>query len=66
MTYFTLDRLLLIAVVLTLISVDGVYRAWQQRADERISPRLFTLYAVSLGAGSGLAWLGFLLEWMTA
>jgi hypothetical protein len=63
MTYFTPDRLLLVAVVITLISVDGVYRAWRQWEDERIGKRLFTTYTVLLVVGSGLAWLGFLLEW---
>ena len=62
--YFTLDRLLLIAVVMTLISMDGVYRAWRQRKAEQISPRLFMIYAGALGLGSALAWLGFLTQWL--
>lgn len=60
--YFTPDRLLLIAVVITLISVDGLYRAWLQRADARIGTRLFVFYAVVLGLGSSLAWVGFFLR----
>lgn len=60
--YFTPDRLLLIAVVMTLISADGLYRAWLQRRDERISPRLFAIYATVLVLGSSLAWIGFFLE----
>lgn len=59
----TPDRLLLVAVVVTLISIDGVYRAWLQRADQRISNRLFVFYTVALVVGSGLAWLGFFLRW---
>lgn len=62
--YFTLDRLLIIAVVITLISVDGIYRAWLQRSDERIGARLFLFYAVVLVLGSSLAWVGFLVKWM--
>lgn len=62
--FWTPDRLLLIAMVMTLISIDGVYRAWHQRKDERIGPRLFTAYAVVLIVGSGLAWLGFILVWL--
>ncbi len=64
--YFTPERLLLIAVVVTLISVDGAYRAWRQRADERIGPRLFAGYVATLALGSTLAWLGFLVEWLDA
>jgi len=59
----TPDRLLLLAVVVTLISVDGVYRAWLQRADARIGNRLFVFYAAALAVGTGLAWLGFFLRW---
>ena len=62
--YWTLDRLLLVAVVITLISMDGCYRAWQQRKEEKIGVRLFRFYAAMLAAGSGLAWTGFLVEWM--
>ena len=61
---FTPDRLLLIAVVVTLISVDGLYRAWKQREDERIGPRLFVVYASVLALGSSLAWVGFFVAWM--
>ena len=62
--YWTLDRLLLVAVVITLISLDGVYRAWKQWKEERIGHRLFMTYAVALSFGSGLAWFGFLVEWL--
>ena len=58
--YFTPDRLLLIAVVITLISADGLYRAWRQHGEERIDRRLFTFYAVVLGVGTILVWVGFL------
>lgn len=58
--YFTPDRLLLIAVIITLISVDGLYRAYRQRNDERIGPRLFAVYAATLGTGTLLVWIGFL------
>lgn len=61
---FTPDRLLLIAVVISLISLDGVYRAWLQRADDQISARLFAFYVAALVAGSGLAWAGFLARWL--
>jgi hypothetical protein len=64
--YFTLERLLLIAVVITLISADGVYRAWRRRAGDRISPRLFAGYVATLVLGSTLAWAGFLVEWLDA
>ncbi len=60
--YLTPDRLLLIAVVVTLISIDGVYRAWLQRADERIGHRLFVFYTTLLAVGSGMAWVGFFLN----
>lgn len=62
--YWTLDRLLLVAVVITLISVDGVYRAWKQWKEERIGRKLFVTYASALAVGSGLAWFGFLVEWL--
>lgn len=61
--YWTLDRLLIIAIVITLVSVDGLYHAWQQRTDDRIGPRLFATYAAVLVVGSGLTWFGFFLEW---
>jgi len=64
MPYFTLDRLLLIAVVITLISADGLYRAWRQRSEDRIGKRLFATYAGVLLLGSSLAWIGVLLEWV--
>lgn len=57
--YFTPDRLLLIAVVITLISVDGFYHAWRQRGEEKIGSKLFTTYAAVLGAGTVLVWVGF-------
>lgn len=60
--YFTPDRLFLIAVVMTLIALDGVYRAWLQREGERISDRLFATYTGVLALGSSLAWFGFFLE----
>ena len=59
---FTPDRLLLIAVVITLISVDGFYRAWKQRSAEQIGQRLFTFYAVALTMGILLVWFGFFVE----
>jgi hypothetical protein len=59
---FTPDRLLILAVVVTLISIDGIYRAWLQRADERIGKGLFVFYTVALVVGSGLTWLGFFLK----
>ncbi len=62
--YWTPARLLTIAVVITLISIDGVYRAWRQRADDRLDPRLFTTYVTVLLIGDGLAWLGFFVEWL--
>ena len=62
--YWTADRLLLVAIVMTLISVDGIYRAWKQHAEEEIGQRLFTFYVVTLGLGSGLTWYGFLVKWM--
>lgn len=62
--YWTLDRLLLIAVVISLISADGLYRAWQQRREERIGTRLFWVYSATLVTGSSLAWAGFLAKWM--
>lgn len=58
----TPDRLLLVAVVVTLISIDGIYRAWKQRADERIGNGLFTFYTVALVVGSGMAWVGFFMR----
>lgn len=61
--YWTPERLLLVAVVITLISIDGLYRAWLQRSDERIGSRLFATYTVILVVGSSLAWLGFFIEW---
>ncbi len=64
--YFTTDRLLLIAVVMTLISLDGIYRAWRQRASERIDNRLFVVYVTVLALGSGLAWAGFFQKWMAS
>ena len=64
--YFTPDRLLLIAVVITLISADGVYRARRQWEEERIGPRLFAGYVGTLALGRTLAWVGFLVEWLGA
>ena len=61
--YFTPERLLIIAVVMTLISLDGGYRAWKQHRDEKIGDRLFVFYVVALATGSSLAWIGFLIEW---
>lgn len=63
MTYFTPDRLLLIAIIITLISADGVYRAWKQRGDELIGPRLFVTYAGVLALGTALVWVGFIVGW---
>ncbi len=62
--YFTPDRLLLIAVVISLISADGLYRAWHQRGDNLIGNRLFTFYATVLVLGTVLVWLGFLTAWL--
>ena len=62
--YWTTDRLLLIAVVMTLISVDGIYRAWLQRAEEEIGERLFTFYVTAFALGSGLTWYGFFVKWI--
>lgn len=60
----TLDRLLLLAIVMSLISADGIYRAWQQRQDGRIGHKLFLFFAGALIFGSGLAWFGFIIEWI--
>ncbi len=62
--YWTLDRLLLVAVVMTLISADGIYRAWRQWKEERIGQKLFVTYVSVLALGSSLAWFGFLVEWL--
>jgi hypothetical protein len=64
MSHLTPGRLLLLAVVVTLASADGLYRAWRQRTEERIGRRVFILYAVALVAGSSLAWAGFLVSWL--
>lgn len=63
--YFTPDRLLLIAVVVTLISADGFYRARRQRGENLIGHRLYVAYAAVLGAGTVMVWVGFLaaLSW---
>lgn len=62
--YWTTDRLLLIAVVMTLISIDGIYRAWKQHDDEQIGSQLFSFYVSTLVFGSGLTWYGFLVKWL--
>ena len=64
--YFTPHRLLLIAVVITLIAVDGIYRAWVQHSNDEIGPRLFVFYTGTLTLGSALTWVGFLVKWMDA
>ena len=61
--YFTPERLLMIAVVMTLISVDGARRAWQQHEDGTISGRLFVGYVTALSAGSSMTWISYLLTW---
>lgn len=63
--YWTLERLLMIAVVMTLVCMDGVYRAHKQHREEKISKRLYIGYLIALGAGSGLAWLGVLMKWLS-
>jgi len=63
--YWTLERLLMIAVVMTLICMDGVYRAHKQYRDERIGKRLYLIYLTVLGIGGGLAWVGLLTKWLT-
>lgn len=60
----TADRLLILAIVLTLISIDGGYRAWKQRSHEQIGKRLFYFYMAILLLGSALAWIGFFLRWL--
>ena len=62
--YFTPDRLLLIALVITLVSVDGMRHAWKQRQDGTIGDRLYYGYAAALGLGSTLTWVGFLARWL--
>lgn len=64
MSHLTPGRLLLVAVVVTLASADGLYRAWRHRAEERIGRRVFLFYAAVLIAGSSLAWAGFLVTWL--
>lgn len=70
--YWTPDRLLLIAdvvsaaVVMTLLSVGGGYRAWRQRAEARIGTGLFATYVGLLATGSSLAWFGFFVGWLQA
>lgn len=63
MAYLTAERLLIIAIVVTLVCADGAYRAWKQRVDDDIGPRLFVAYIVALVVGGSLAWIGFFIEW---
>ena len=58
------DRLLILALVVTAASADGLRRAWRQRQEALISQRLFVTFCVALGVGVGLAWIGFLVEWL--
>ena len=62
--YFTPDRLLLVAVVISLISVDGFYRALKQRQSDVIGSRLFAIYVTVLALGTVLVWVGFLSVWL--
>ncbi|HET6566925.1 MAG TPA: hypothetical protein VFG50_03105 [Rhodothermales bacterium] len=63
-TFWTPDRLLVAAVVMTLLAADGIYRSWKQRQEEQIGPKLFVFYTGTLTLGSGLTWFGFLLQWL--
>lgn len=63
-TFWTPDRLLLAAILMTLLAADGIYRVWKQRREEAIGQKLFVFYTSVLTLGSSLTWFGFLLQWL--
>lgn len=62
--FFTPDRLLVLAVVITLIAVDGVRRMLQQRREGGIGELPFRIFLSTLIIGVILAWFGFFLVWL--
>lgn len=57
----TPDRLLILAVAVSVLAADGIRRALQQRRDETLGRTPFRLFVGVLGLGAALAWLGYAL-----
>lgn len=62
--FFTPERLLVLALAVTLLAADGVRRVRQQRRSDEIDRRTGRVFLAILIAGSVLAWTGFLVVWM--
>ena len=60
------DRLLILAVVVTLIAADGVRRIMQQRREKSIGDLPFRVFLSALIIGVALAWFGLLIVWLQA
>ncbi len=62
--FFTPERLLILAVVISLMTVDGVRRMLRQRQEGELGKRPFQILVTALGVGTALAWAGFLVVWL--
>jgi hypothetical protein len=63
---FTPDRLLVLAIAVTLLGADGVRRLWKQSREGDLEPRAFRIITSMLVAGLILSWVGVLLVWLRA
>lgn len=64
MTFLTPDRLLILALAVTVLAADGIRRMRRQRKEGELEPRVFQVFVAVLIAGSALAWSGFVIVWL--
>jgi hypothetical protein len=62
--FFTPDRLLVLALAVTLLGADGIRRLWKQAKEGDLEPRAFRIMTSMLVAGLLLSWVGVVLAWL--
>lgn len=62
--FFTADRLLVLALAVTLLAADGLRRVVRQWNEDELDPRAYRLMVSLLVAGILMSWSGVLLVWL--
>lgn len=62
--FFTPDRLLVLALAVSLLAADGVRRLWKQSKEEDVEPRALRVLASMLVAGLVLSWVGVFVSYV--
>lgn len=60
----TPDRLLILAVAISVMAADGIRRMIRQRKEGELADRPFRIFIAVLVAGVAFTWLGYVVAWL--